>query len=85
MISKYNTITNIEDKDELHVGIWGSKNKIFLPHKPGLLHSISTLRPHALTRIDYTGTLAKRRAQMITGNKSVPSHLQPEFIAEVPN
>ena len=37
MISKYNTITNVEDKDELHVGIWGRKNKIFLPHKPGLL------------------------------------------------
>src|SRR6185503_11362056 len=47
--------------------------------KPELLHSISTLRPPALTRIDYTGTLAKRRAQMITGNKSVQSHLQPEF------
>jgi hypothetical protein len=32
---------------------------------PQLLHSTSTPRLHAVTRIDYTGTLAKRRAQWL--------------------
>ena len=37
---------------------------------PPLLHSTSTPRLPAITRIDYTGTLAKRRTQLITNNKS---------------
>ena len=36
---------------------------------PQLLHSTSTPRLPAVTRIDYTGTLAKRRAQVITSNQ----------------
>ena len=43
------------------------------------MQSTSTLRPPAVTRIDYTGTLTKRRAQMITGNKNVQNHSQTEF------
>ena len=41
-----------------------------------LLHSTSTPRLPAVTRIDYTGTLAKRRAQVITSKSRVQINLQ---------
>ena len=43
---------------------------------PQLLHSTSTPRLPAVTRIDYTGTLAKRRAQVITSKSRVQINLQ---------
>ena len=44
--------------------------------KPQLLHSTSTPRLLAVTRIDYTGTLDKRRAQVITSKSRVQINLQ---------
>src|SRR6185437_11863726 len=46
---------------------------------PQLLHSTSTPRLPAITKIDYTGTLAKRRAQVITSKSRVQINLQTEF------
>ena len=43
---------------------------------PQLLHSTSTPKLSAVTRIDYTGTLAKRRAQVITSKNRVQINLQ---------
>ena len=58
-----------------------------LPFKlnPQLLHSISTPRLPAVTRIDYTGTLAKRRAHVITSNKSVQTYITTRVKHKSPN
>ena len=44
--------------------------------KPQLLHSTSTPRLSVVARIGYTGTLAKRRAQVITSKSRVQINLQ---------
>ena len=46
---------------------------------PQLLHSTSTPRLPTVTRIDYMGTLAKRRAHVITSKSRVQINLQTEF------